>query len=96
MDFKQEITRLKRVVYFLNRTSTTITNNLVTTLVALTDVSIYEPSNGDVLIYNSTTELWENGPQTGGTTSTTSDVLIDCGTFTAPNENLLIDCGSFI
>lgn len=30
---------------------------------------------------------------TGG--GTTSDVLIDCGSFTAPNENLLIDCGSF-
>jgi len=26
----------------------------------------------------------------------TSDVLIDCGSFTAPNENVLIDCGSFI
>jgi len=31
-----------------------------------------------------------------GPPATTSDVLIDCGSFTAPNENVLIDCGSFI
>ncbi len=30
-----------------------------------------------------------------GATPTTSDVLIDCGTFLAPTENLLIDCGTF-
>jgi len=60
MDFKQEITRLKRVVYFLNRTSTTIINNLVTTLSALTDVSIYEPDGGQVLMYNESTQKWEN------------------------------------
>jgi len=62
MDFKSEITRLKRVVYFLNRTSTTIINNLVTTITALTDVSIYEPDGGQVLMYNETTEKWENEP----------------------------------
>ncbi len=27
--------------------------------------------------------------------ATTSNVPIDCGSFTAPNENILIDCGSF-
>ncbi len=66
MDFKSEITRLKRVVHFLNRTSTTIINNLVTTLTALTDVDIYEPTTGEVLIYNEVTQKWENGPQSGG------------------------------
>ncbi len=66
MDFKSEITRLKRVVHFLNRTSTTIINNLVTTLSALTDVDIYEPTTGEVLIYNEVTQKWENGPQSGG------------------------------
>lgn len=60
MDFKSEITRIKRVLYFLNRTSTTIINNLVTTLSALTDVSIYEPDGGQVLMYNESTGLWEN------------------------------------
>lgn len=63
MDFKQEITRLKRVVYFLNRTSTTIIGSLVTLLSQLSDVSIYEPSDGDILVYNSDTGLWENVPQ---------------------------------
>ncbi len=66
MDFKSEITRLKRVVHFLNRTSTTIISNLVTTLSALTDVDIYEPTTGEVLIYNEVTQKWENGPQSGG------------------------------
>lgn len=26
---------------------------------------------------------------------TSADVLIDCGTYLAPNENILIDCGTY-
>ncbi len=39
---------------------------MVTTLSALTDVDIYEPTTGEVLIYNEVTQKWENGPQSGG------------------------------
>jgi len=62
MDFKSEITRLKRIVHFLDRTSTTIINDIVTTLTGLTDVSIYEPSEGDVLTYDEATSTWINAP----------------------------------
>lgn len=32
----------------------------------------------------------------GSTTSTNSNILIDCGTYLAPSENILIDCGTYI
>lgn len=37
--------------------------------------------------------LYSNG---GGGGNSSPDVLIDCGTITAPNENVLIDCGTII
>ena len=62
MDFKSEITRLKRIVHFLNRTSATIIDEIITTLSGLTDVTIYEPSEGDVLTYDEGTGTWINAP----------------------------------
>lgn len=32
----------------------------------------------------------------GGSMVNTPDVLIDCGTITAPSENVLIDCGTIV
>lgn len=37
-----------------------------TTLAGLTDVDISNPSNGQTLVYNSTSEKWENGEGGGG------------------------------
>lgn len=34
------------------------------------------------------------GLPSGGSNGT--NVLIDCGSFTAPNENVLIDCGTIV
>lgn len=45
-----------------------------------------------IIVYDGT-NFQVVGISSGG--GTTSNVLIDCGSFTAPNENLLIDCGSF-
>ena len=37
-----------------------------TTLSGLTDVDISEPTNGQTLVYNATSEKWENGAGGGG------------------------------
>lgn len=37
-----------------------------TTLAGLTDVDISNPSNGQTLVYNATTQKWENGDASGG------------------------------
>jgi len=61
MNIPNEVNRLKKIVYYLQRRIIS-----AFTLDALTDVLIYEPSDNDILIYNSLTGLWENGAQTGG------------------------------
>ena len=74
MNFQQEIERIKRKLFFLDRTTQTIIQDEVTSLDELTDVTIYEPSNGQVLTYNSITGEWENEDATA-----TGDENIDGG-----------------
>jgi hypothetical protein len=59
-------------------------------------VQISGVTNDQVLQYESATGLWKNKTLTGGGGSTTSNVLIDGGTFLAAAENVLIDAGTFI
>lgn len=49
----------------------------VTQLTELTDVSITNPLNNDVLTYNDVTEKWENMPAQGGGGGTTDYDLLD-------------------
>lgn len=64
---------------------TTISNSGVRKIIAGTNITISPTTGvGDVTI-NST-----------GGNNTTSNVLIDGGTFLAPTENVLIDAGTFI
>ena len=91
MDVINEITRLKRVVYFLQRRlsgsgtgDTTIINNGIQSIVEGTNITVNNADPQNPIISASA--------QIGSTSYT----LIDCGSFTAPNENVLIDCGSFI
>lgn len=49
----------------------------VTELTELTDVSITNPLNNDVLTYNDVTEKWENMPAQGGGGGTTDYDLLD-------------------
>lgn len=37
-----------------------------------------------------------NSTGSGGSTATTSNVLIDCGTILTPGDNVLIDCGTIL
>ena len=49
----------------------------VTSLGGLTDVALTDPTNGQALIYNSTTHAWENGEGGGGgTTYTAGDGIV--------------------
>ena len=66
MNFKNEIERIKRKLFFLDRITTTIINDEVTSLDELTDVTIYEPIQGQVLTYNEITQQWENETPSGG------------------------------
>jgi len=59
-------------------------------LASLMDVSIINPTNGQTLVYNSTTSKWENGTSGGGSTfyvetpnETTNKLLIVCNAFTS-------------
>lgn len=49
---------------------------------ALTDVTISNPSNGQVLTYNSTTQKWENGQSGGSDLGDLNDVTIS-----SPSDN---------
>jgi len=80
MNFKNEIERIKRKLFFLDRTTQTIINDEVTSLDELTDVTIYEPIQGQVLTYNEATSQWEN-EYAGGSSS--GDENIDGGTATS-------------
>ena len=51
-----------------------------TTLAGLTDVNISSPSNNDVLKYNSTSQKWENGPDSGATYTEVTGTLISGST----------------
>jgi len=64
MNFKNEIERIKRKLFFLDRTTQTIIQDEVTSLDELTDVTVYEPIQGQTLVYNEVTQQWEN--ETGG------------------------------
>ena len=52
MNFKNEIERIKRKLFFLDRTTQTIIQDEVTSLDELTDVTVYEPIQGQTLVYN--------------------------------------------
>ena len=64
MNFKNEIERIKRKLFFLDRTTQTIIQDEITSLDELTDVTVYEPIHGQTLVYNEATQQWEN--ETGG------------------------------
>jgi len=71
MNIINEILKLKKQVYFLIR-SIGAGNN---TLEGLSDVDIYDPSNGEILKFNSSTGLWENGTGSGSGTVTSVSVV---------------------
>lgn len=71
MNTIQEIREIKKKIYFLIRRVGTGNN----TLEGLSDVDIYEPSNNEILKYNSSTQLWENGTGSGSGTVTTVSVV---------------------
>ena len=81
--YRDEELRLRRIA--LDLEATVIPTAGVTRIIAGTNVSI-SPSGG-------TGDVTINAVSVG--TETTSNVLIDGGTFTAPN-NALIDAGGFV
>ena len=60
-----------------------VTVNVGADLDHLHDVVITEPADGDVLIYDTATQTWQNGPQTGGSgeVNTASNLGTGAGVF---------------
>lgn len=60
-----------------------VTVNIGADMSHLHDVVITAPADGDVLIYDSTTQTWQNGPQTGGSgeVNTASNIGTGVGVF---------------
>lgn len=60
-----------------------VTVNIGADMSHLHDVVITAPADGDVLIYDSTTQTWQNGPQTGGSgeVNTASNLGAGAGVF---------------
>lgn len=56
-------------------------------LAGLTDVDITNPSNGDTLVYNSTTEKWENGEGGGGSSTLAGLTDVD---LTSPSDGQVL------
>jgi len=66
MNVLNEINRLKKIVYYLQRKVIDGVGNLLS---ALSDVSIDTPLDGQVLTYDSATDKWVNAEPTGGSGS---------------------------